>query len=701
MTRCSALLRTQRYLTRARQSLPVLKRIGRAFTFGALALAMLSNVFFLVDIDASRQSPIETDDAYAYMIKATHLFDVSTSQAPAYRDLKAQLKTPAIDENDAWIKYNERHRLTAVFAPLHSFALVALKRLFEVSWEQAYSILGWIGAALQTFAALLFLHTIFGTRATALAAISLATIVLPHHGLHFVVPSTLAIAFGLISLALLFLNAPPLLLFASCILSVGMHPIGRIYTTLVLLMALIGPYCAIRAPKARALAPLAALTLALILPQLFPEEMEFTRDPLPAGTSYWASLYMSASHAKDLVFETFPRSSLAVLLLALLGFLGLPRIRRDGALVLFAITLLALGASLFYVLPHFPAELFSRIWVLAAILILGFLSQGCLTLLTAVGATLAIGFRANKQAPLRAHHLQIFILTGASILFAPFLQSMLGEALLQRAEVAQFAKDRRDVTFKTSAVDAILSATSPKDTVFYPSEEPMHFALMHGLADRRALYYPLLASVEPLLDQSVRYPAAALSFSPLFRGPLFHVHTAYTGLHDLDTGAARASQNGILLHQSEWLEFVSEDEMEVLSFRLIPSTEKQSLLTRVLSPLPKASTIRLVGELGNERRCEVSYTCTASSCELPPQCRGLLTRLRIQPDRPVRITGITKAGPSQHTNWPWNAGLSVCITDRASVPTTNRVNLDTSFVPGDAPWKVLDDAGGLLALKKS
>ena len=66
----------------------------RSLMVAAILLPVVSHVLFVVDIELSRQAPIEVDDAYAYLIKATQLFEVNPERSPAYLDLKSQLRTP-------------------------------------------------------------------------------------------------------------------------------------------------------------------------------------------------------------------------------------------------------------------------------------------------------------------------------------------------------------------------------------------------------------------------------------------------------------------------------------------------------------------------------------------------------------------------------------------------------------------------------
>lgn len=107
-----------------------------------LAVYLILHVGYLqYSVLRQRHLPIEPDDAYSYMLKASQLLECPHQDCPALTDLRAQLEAPSPDGRPggaSWIRGREYFRLAVQYHPLHSLLLLVVHAA-GASWDSAYN----------------------------------------------------------------------------------------------------------------------------------------------------------------------------------------------------------------------------------------------------------------------------------------------------------------------------------------------------------------------------------------------------------------------------------------------------------------------------------------------------------------------------------------------------------------------------------
>jgi len=340
------------------------------------ALYMFVQVGLILGPIVARPVPPGTTDAYVYIAKAEQLRACPRQRCPALADLHRQVELSAgLSQKVARQRTLTHQRALLQYHILHSVALAGMRSL-GVNYSLAINILSVAGAILIACAVTWLLYAAFGPGPAGMALALLAFGVYPgYHGLHWIVPSTLTLGLAMLSWAAAIARPRglaallPLLILAM----VWMHPIGRIYAaaTLVLYAALV----AWNDRRGWIVVALGLVALASpILAGYFIDRPALAylglhddgSSELRAGiernlrSAWWA--------VRPWLVE---RGGAAVLALAVLGLAIAESGRRRALLVLGGLVLGLVVASLAYILPRYPAELFQRIFVPFAIVATG------------------------------------------------------------------------------------------------------------------------------------------------------------------------------------------------------------------------------------------------------------------------------------------------------------------------------------------
>src|SRR5215207_5540547 len=154
------------------------------FTAVQLAMAIVPN--------RSRTAPVETDDAYTYILKAAEMQDCFLQDCPALNDLRQQLTASSENQEISWLRYREYVRAFAVYHPLHSFLLASLHAA-GLPWAACYNWIQVAGSLFVGLAVCYWLYRLFGAGPAGIALFFLAFTPFPGQGLHYIVPSNLAL----------------------------------------------------------------------------------------------------------------------------------------------------------------------------------------------------------------------------------------------------------------------------------------------------------------------------------------------------------------------------------------------------------------------------------------------------------------------------------------------------------------------------
>ena len=397
------------------------RRATLIFVLGLLTWAGVQGALINIPL-WTRALPPEPDDAYIYLSKAPQMAQCFIRQdCPALEDLRTQTDQAGKSAATAWEASRARVTAFTVYHPLHSALILGL-HASGLSWETAYKVLCSAGSALFLLGLGLLLHALVGPGPAGAALFLLAFQVFPGQGLHYVVPSNLALGIAMVVWARILAHRGdcPWCLTLGTAAMLGMHPAGLLYSLVSLLLAFLSGRGAPR-PGRRfaALAATALLTaLGFILPLLSTHpELARAPEPLPDGFNPWMFALNTLREILGSLDRFTAATGAAILVLALLtGLRTLPAQRRTVLGRYCACVGLFLIAGLFHVMPHYPAEVFIRVWIPMAVGLAALAGYGLFKWLD-----LGIRLLGDRDGPLS---------DGQAFLTAPLGRRSLGLGLL-------------------------------------------------------------------------------------------------------------------------------------------------------------------------------------------------------------------------------------------------------------------------------
>lgn len=483
-----------------------------AVNTGPMALAM-----------RSRSAPVNADDSYAYLIKAVQMVTCFRQDCPALEDVRSELnlgssvKSAAGQSSSRLANMRWRMRMTTfvMYHPLHS-ALVALVRYSGFSWESAFNAVRLAGSLFICAAVAYWLLTLWGPGA---AGIALGLLMFfPNQGLHFVVPSNLALAIAILVWTRITASggaAERTLVFGSLAM-VAMHPVGRLYSMVsVLLFLLLGagrPWT--RRRLIGAILSSSLIGLSFVLPLLIqrPDLHVPPAPPLPGWPSSWLGMLRHGVWNNIEAAEVTTKNWLSLYggltsaaILTVLGFFALPEAQRSKVVKTCAVLTGLVLASLAYVLPNYAAELFERVWIPLAIVLTGAAARIAWDLLAGVFSYLSTFAtrRSDVSAPAEDRDLAFPYFTAArnwtlafTVVFGIFVLVRLEAGIVQGIksgrEILDVMRGSQRWAFNAVQPQLVLAGGRPGDIVLYLDVAPMHFYWTHGALRKGAIYYPAL-----------------------------------------------------------------------------------------------------------------------------------------------------------------------------------------------------------------
>ena len=445
----------------------------------------------------TRSLPPEPDDAYVYLSKAPQMEQCFLQGCPALRDLREQVNVKE-PYGPAWEAARARIFTLTVYHPLQTVVLIAVHHL-GLSWELSYKIAWSAGSLLFLIGIAWLLHALFGPGAAGLGLFLLAFQVFANQGLHYVVPSNLALGIGLIVWARILSKkgkAAWCLLLGS-VAMVAMHPVGRIYAIIAILLHLTAGESPWRGRTLlAALGGAAVVAAAFLLPHLIAHpDLIRPAEPIPDGFTYLKYAHDTFRELTGNLYRLFVGvAGLPVFLFTLVaGAWLLPpeRKRAVGRMVLILGFFLII--SLFYVMPHFPGDVFRRLWIAMAILLTGVCGYGIFAMLRYAGLLLGTG----RATPV-TEFLGIPTLRLSSRKIGVLLLAVVVAILLQTAhdgtntlkETIHKVIGRYQYAYNLDQPGLLLSQAREGDKVLYSSLFNLPFYLTHGALDLGAVYYP-------------------------------------------------------------------------------------------------------------------------------------------------------------------------------------------------------------------
>jgi hypothetical protein len=653
------------------------------FTAAQLAMAIVPN--------RSRTVPVETDDAYTYILKAAEMQHCFLQDCPALNDLRQQLTATSENEEISWLRYREYVRAFAVYHPLHSLLLVGLHAA-GLSWVASYNLIQVAGSLFVSLAVSYWLYRLFGAGPAGIALFFLAFTPFPGQGLHYIVPSNLTLGIGMLTWASLLKRTPRSgwIMLGSTLVLVLMHPIGRLYALLGVLLFVFRHARQLKRTDWLAIGLSALIVyITFLLPQIVTRpELSFPADPPPAGWTIWSGYSNNTIEALSIV-RLWLQSFGGLLVGALFLVVGLLSLRpgEQRTQVLGTAVLLAglLFASLLQILPRYPAEAFGRVWVPSAILLAGLMAHGigrwAAALLHSSRQLLqngSPGLTDKRRGLSRQGWSYVLLLLFGLVLLRTGRNSVLeGQRTLR--EVLRIMTDVQDSRLAVEQPAILLEAGCTD--VLYMSEVPMHHYLVHGALECGAIYHPALdgASDEKHWIQNNPDLGYIVTWNPT-------IQTTSVG-----GGSPLALDKGDRLefhfpkgwassHIHVYVENPGEDTRLNISALQVKGGQKQKVLERITIP---------AGWSGWQ-----AIDITAE--ELAQGFRLSVPEV----SRSIFLRGV-KADLDSLRNWPWDQGVTLVRQQKGQDTAGTEIGFDTAslFPAANLSLAVVDDQGDTVLIK--
>ena len=660
------------------------------FAIGVLLFTFVQLMMVVLPI-RNRTAPVETDDAYTYIVKAAQMQGCFLQNCPALNDLRQQLTAPSEKPNMTWIRYREYVRAFSIYHPLHSLILAGLHTA-GLSWEVSYNIVEILGSLFLSLAISYWLYRLFGPGPAGVALLLVAFTPFPGQGLHYVVPSNLALGIGMLTWGSLLKrdDRSRRIIVASTLVLILIHPIGRLYALLsVLLFVLLNVKQMKRADWQMMGLSLFMIVMAFLLPLIISRpELSFPADPPPPDWNRWTGYYNNITQAVSYItsWMRLYGGFLMALLLIFIGLASLPPFEQRTRVVSMGVLLGGLlGASLLQVLPRYPAEAFSRVWIPFAIFLTGLIANGIWRWAAAVVHWIRQALENGLQ-DFRDERWILSMLGWAGVLLLVFGLILARNSLNHVLEGQRIL--RETTTIMINSQDSRLDADQASvllregcEDVLYMFEVPMHLYFAQGALACGAIYHPALEGTpeETQWIQDNQNLGYIVTWNPTVRA-------------SVTTGG-----NPLVLESGKSLEFyIPEDWTSQQIYIYLENTGGETRLN--LSPL--------LVEGGEKRKIleRISIPADWSGWQAiditaDEVARGF-TLEAVRGSNEIFLRGI-KSDPDTPRNWPWDEGLT--LVQRPSNPDVEatEINFNTASLVPYSDWSltVVEDQGDTVLVK--
>ncbi len=452
----------------------------------------------------SRAMLPDVEDSVAYLVRTQEMQECFSQDCPALQDLREQLaQSPTEPES---LKQRDIASFPfPIYHPLFSIILLGVAKC-GVDLTTAYKLVWSIAPFFFGLAIACLLTVLWGMPAAGVALMLLAFKVFPDRGVHYIIPTGLAMGLAMLMWARIISrrgNAPWTLIIGS-ILLIAMHTAGGIFALMSVFIALAMPSRESRWKLwAAVLAVISIGFLTFVLASYIKRPtfdhiiLEFRSSislaqGLGALVSNLSGALVELVNVKDALVGSLPFFFASVLL----GFLILSKER----LSLINRTLLVCAPFLLGALFHShtlssPGDLFLRMWFPFFVILFG-----------AVGNTICFTFQ-ESLALLRGHlRTSDRLGSPATHKLWPLLALALvlgysGEMILSGGEqlyvTAEFLRTRQPLNIEPAQTRVLLSLAKPGDKVLYTSMIVMGSYFANGAMQLGAVYYhPALAGNE-------------------------------------------------------------------------------------------------------------------------------------------------------------------------------------------------------------
>jgi len=344
------------------------------FIVGILTF-FFAKAYLIIPVTFALNIPRTGDDALVYLWKGS-LLTKKSSYMPALNDIKLQLNLPGNNDSKLTLIRSRvaGRTLDNTVSPIHDILIAAsLKIMPDMRW--AYGLSELIGLILMTAGIGWFVCEISGPAIAGITLMSLSFASLPNQGIASFMPSTASLSCSLILWAYLWKSGEKFnkkITGISSLLILGLHPIAKVYlalTPFVYWLRLNQLKAWYSQPMLKLIAILGLAAIGLLVAQKIFANLHIPSLVETGSINLLQGLFYNTPKALKF-FQSFVVSyNILWILLILNGLLLASRIMPPLKLTLLMTgSIGALIVSLFFTLPGYPAELFSRLWVLTIII---------------------------------------------------------------------------------------------------------------------------------------------------------------------------------------------------------------------------------------------------------------------------------------------------------------------------------------------
>jgi hypothetical protein len=658
------------------------------FTTGILLFTCTQLTMVVLPIK-SRTAPVETDDAYSYILKAAEMQECFLQNCPALNDLRQQLTAPTKKQSIAWLRYREYWRAFPVYHPFHSLIMTGL-HLTGLPWETSYNFIEVAGSLLISLAISYWLYRLFGAGPAGIALLLLTFTVFPNQGLHYIVPSNLALGVAILTWGILLRQSPGFhwVVIGSTLVLAGMHPIGRLYALLsVFLFILLNAKQMKRIDWLAVGLSVLIVGITFLLPLIVTRpELSLHTDPPPAGWTVWTGYYNNIVQAAALTTAWFNSygGMLTAALLIFVGLLSLSPFKQRIPVMTMAMLLGGLlFVSLLQTFPRYPAEMFGRTWISFAIFLTGLIAHGiwrwAAAFLQWIHQLLQKGvqdFRDERWILSNAGWACVFLLLGSIVLVRSTVNHVIeGRHALQGALTDMLEIQNLHLVIEQPSL--LLKAGC--EDVLYMAEVPMNMYLSHGALECGAVYYPGLAGTPDEIHwiQDNQNLGHVVTWNPTIEG------------------TTTKGGNPLVIKTGDYLEFYFPEHW---------ASQHIYMYLENFGDDSRLDIVPLKLDADGKPFERLSIPAKWSGWQaIDLQAEELAGGFRLEADRApngVFLRGI-KLDPDARLNWPWDQGVTL-VHQRfdPDIPAT-----EISFVTADlvpySNWSltVVDDQGDTVLIK--
>lgn len=475
------------------------------FAFGA-ALYLICQLSVILIPMKVREMPPGTADAYSYLSKARQLEDCFRQSCQALVDLREQLQpSPHATAGQNDLRVRRFHRYVYVYHLAHSAGAVALHRA-GLSWEHAINVLSVMGALAIALGTVWLLYGVFGTGPAGVALFLLAFAVYPGwHGTHWIVPGNFAYGIGVVMWAAIVarLRAMAWLMPLLCLIAVWLHPAGQIQSGMaILLWLLLAEKRDVRVWTSAILSSVAVVSPSVTGFLVDDPVMRFTMFVPPEDWTWSKGLAGNFKGAWKVILDWLKSyGGPGILILAIAGLFAVPPARRRAAFVFSGLVVLIAAGSMVYVLPHYPAELFHRVWIAVSVAMAGLAGMGVWALATRQPPFVLAGMRGT---------LRLLIVSLGIVLVAYTLitQTLVGAAGLRRKTDDMINWGRMSIDIPVA--QRVIATMKPGERILYRDELALFLYTTYGAGKYGAIYYRGMVDTPEekkwlAADKNVRY----------------------------------------------------------------------------------------------------------------------------------------------------------------------------------------------------